>query len=227
MNLDDYSMIKVTRIVFISLLLISIFLLTRNPDIELQDLTPSKFKEYLLSYGIIKASIMYVVIYSLSIRPFTPVPPTLYTPAGGFTFGPVLGTLLTIAWAPFNASITFMIARLHGKGYVEKILKGRLMKANERLTESGFRTLLIVRSSPIGPPFDLVSYASGVLNVPFWSHFFATLIGIIPATAVYSYFGGTITRGGFLVILGLFLTAIFSVLLPRLIKRKGLIYKQS
>jgi uncharacterized membrane protein YdjX (TVP38/TMEM64 family) len=65
----------------------------------------------------------------------------------------------------------------------------------------------------------LVSYAAGVLKVPFWNHFFATMIGIIPATAIYSYFGGSITKGGFFIILGFFLIVVFSVLVPWILKR--------
>lgn len=224
--IDENIMKKVTRLVFFILILILVFLVIRNSGIEFQDLTPLKIKNYLLSYGIVKASVIYVVIYTLSIRPFVPVPPTLYTIVGGFTFGPVLGTLLTVAGATFNASISFMIARLMGKNYVERLLKGRLRRVNEKLTDSGFKTLLIIRSSPVGPPFDLVSYASGVLKIPFRSHFLATLIGIIPATAVYSYFGGSITKGGFFIILGFFLIVIFSVLIPWLLRRRRAADKQ-
>jgi uncharacterized membrane protein YdjX (TVP38/TMEM64 family) len=65
----------------------------------------------------------------------------------------------------------------------------------------------------------LVSYASGVLKVSFWNHFFATLIGIIPATAVYSYFGGSITKGGFVIIIGFFLIIVFSILIPWLVRK--------
>lgn len=210
---------KVTILVFLSLIIISIYLAIKGLHIEYQDVTPLKIKEYLLSFGIFKASIIYLAIYTLSIRPFIPVPPTLYTLAGGFTFGPVLGTILTVTGATLNASISFAIARLLGKEYVDRILKGKLDKANEKLSESGFKALLLIRSSPIGPPFDIVSYAAGVLKVPFWNHFFATMIGIIPATAVYSYFGGSITKGGFFIILGFFLIVVFSVLVPWMLKR--------
>ena len=210
---------KVTILALLFLISITVYLAIKGRYVEFQDLSPIKIKEYLLSFGTFKASLIYLAIYTFSIRPFIPVPPTLYTLAGGFTFGPMLGTILTVTGATFNASISFMIARLLGKGYVDRILRGKLDKANEKLSESGFKALLIVRSSPIGPPFDLVSYAAGVLKVPFWNHSFATIIGIIPATAIYSYFGGSITKGGFFIILGFFLIVVFSVLVPWILKR--------
>ncbi len=210
---------KVTVLALLLLISIMVYFAIKGQYTEFQDLTPIKIKEYLLSFGTFKASLIYLAMYTFSIRPFIPVPPTLYTLAGGFTFGPVLGTILTVTGATLNASISFMIARLLGKGYVDRILRGKLDKANEKLSEGGFKALLIVRSSPIGPPFDLVSYAAGVLKVPFWNHFFATMIGIIPATAIYSYFGGSITKGGFFIILGFFLIVVFSVLVPWILKR--------
>lgn len=211
---------KVTRLALLSLILVSVFLVIRGSGIKFEDLTPLEIKGYLLGFGLIKAALIYLFIYTFSIRPFIPVPPTLYTLAGGFTFGPILGTILTVTGATLNASVSFIIARLLGKDFVERILKGKLDSINEKLADSGFKTLLVIRSSPVGPPFDLVSYAAGVLKVSFWSHFFATLIGIIPATSVYSYFGGSITKGGFYILIGFFLVVAFSILTPWLIKRQ-------
>ena len=218
--IDEKNKGKVARLAFLSLILVLVFLAIRASGIKFQDLTPLEIKEYLLGYGTIKAALIYFAIYTLSIRPFIPVPPTLYTIAGGFTFGPILGTILTVCAATFNASISFMIARLLGKDFVGKVLKGKLDTLNDKLADSGFKTLLVIRSSPIGPPFDLVSYAAGVLRVSFWGHFFATMIGIIPATSVYSYFGGSITKGGFYILIGFFLVVVFSILIPWIIRKQ-------
>lgn len=210
---------KVTILALLLLISITIYFAFTGSYVDFPKLNPLEIKEYLLSFGTFKASLIYLAMYTFSIRPFIPVPPTLYTLAGGFTFGPVLGTILTVTGATLNASISFMIARLLGKGYVDRIFRGKLDKANEKLSESGFKALLIVRSSPVGPPFDLVSYTAGVLKIPFWNHFFATMIGIIPATAIYSYFGGSITKGGIFIILGFFLIVVFSVVVPWILKR--------
>jgi uncharacterized membrane protein YdjX (TVP38/TMEM64 family) len=219
-KIDERNKRKVTRLALLSLIPVSVFLAIRGSGIKFQNLTPLEIKGYLLSFGLIKAALIYFFIYTFSIRPFVPVPPTLYTLAGGFTFGPLLGTILTVTGATLNASISFMIARLLGKDFVEIILKGKLDSINGKLADSGFKTLLVIRSSPLGPPFDLVSYTAGILKVSFWSHFFATLIGIIPATSIYSYFGGSITKGGFYILIGFFLVVVFSILIPWLMKRQ-------
>lgn len=218
--LSGISRNKVVRIAAVVLILVAVFFIIRASGINIGSLTPAKLKEFLLSFGMVKGAIIYLLIYTFSIRPFIPIPPTLYTFAGGFTFGFVWGTVLTVIGATLNASICFMLARLLGKNFVDKISKGKFEKLNEKLKNTGFKTLLVIRTSPVGPPFDLVSYASGVLKIPFWSHFVATLIGIIPATAVYSYFGGSITKGGFAILIGFFLIVVVAVVVPWYLKRR-------
>jgi uncharacterized membrane protein YdjX (TVP38/TMEM64 family) len=219
-TLTDMGKKRLLQIFGLVLILVAIFFLVRASDIRLEDLTPNRIREFLLSLGMMKGAIIYLIIYIFSIRPFIPVPPTLYTLAGGFTFGPIWGTVLTVTGATLNASLCFLIARVLGRDFVERVSSGKFEKLNKKLANSGFRALLVIRSSPVGPPFDLVSYASGVLRIPFWSHFFATLIGIIPATAVYSYFGGSITKGGFAILIGFFLIVVVSILVPWYLKRR-------
>ncbi|MBF8302717.1 MAG: associated Golgi family protein [Candidatus Dadabacteria bacterium] len=212
---------KLLMIIGLAVILVAAVFLVRESGIEFKNLTPSKIREYLLSFGMVKGALVYLAIYTFSIRPFVPIPPTLYTFAGGFTFGPIWGTVLTVTGATLNASLCFLIARALGKDFVEKISKGKFGKLNERLRDSGFKTLLLIRTSPVGPPFDLVSYASGVLRIPFWSHFVATMVGVIPAVAVYSYFGGSITKGGLTILIAFFLVVVISILVPWYIKRRN------
>ena len=212
---------KLLMIIGLAVILVAAVFLVRESGIGFKNLTPSRIREYLLSFGMVKGALVYLAIYTFSIRPFVPIPPTLYTFAGGFTFGPIWGTVLTVTGATLNASLCFLIARALGKDFVEKISKGKFGKLNERLRDSGFKTLLLIRTSPVGPPFDLVSYASGVLRIPFWSHFVATMVGVIPAVAVYSYFGGSITKGGLTILIAFFLVVVISILVPWYIKRRN------
>jgi len=219
-RLDEINKKRILQILILVLIVLTVFLLLRVFDIRFKDLTASNLRDFLLSFGFVKGAILYIVIYTFSLRPFIPIPPTLYTLAGGFTFGPVWGTILTVTGATLNASVSFLLARSLGKDFVDRISRGKLDRINEILKENSFKSLLIIRTSPIGPPFDLVSYASGVLRVSFWNYFFATLIGIIPATAVYSYFGGSINKGGWAILVGFFLVAVIAVILPWFLKRR-------
>lgn len=210
----------ITKILVIVLILAALIVTVRLSGLNFDNLSPKKIKEFLLSFGVAKGAVIYLAIYIFSIRPFIPIPPTLYTLAGGFTFGFFLGTVLTVTGATLNASICFLLARFLGKDFVDRVSRGKFDRLNERLKDSGFKTLLLIRTSPIGPPFDLVSYVSGVLKVPFWHHFLATMIGIIPATAVYSYFGGSITKGGWAILIGFFLVVVVAVIVPWLLRKR-------
>lgn len=43
--------------------------------------------------------------------------------------------------------------------------------------------------------FDIVSYAAGLTSMSFWSFFWATGLGQLPATIIYSYIGEMLTGG--------------------------------
>jgi uncharacterized membrane protein YdjX (TVP38/TMEM64 family) len=205
----------------VTVVLTLLFLFFKLGEFEFSAITPLKIREYLLSLGKVRSAFLYVLIYTFSIRPFVPVPPTVYTIAGGFVFGFFWGTVLTVIGATLNASICFYIARLLGRGFVERLFKGKLNRVDEVLTRNGFKALLLIRTSPFGPPFDVVSYVSGVLKVPFKGYVLATALGIVPATSVYSYFGGAITKKGVAVMFAFFMVVALSILLPWFIRRKG------
>jgi Uncharacterized conserved protein len=52
----------------------------------------------------------------------------------------------------------------------------------------GAKIVLLTRLSPIFP-FNLLNYAFGVTQVSFKDYFFASWIGMIPATVMYVYIG--------------------------------------
>src|SRR3972149_1610991 len=95
---------KLLMIIGLAVILVAAVFLVRESGIEFENLTPSKIREYLLSFGMVKGALVYLAIYAFSIRPFVPIPPTLYTFVGGFTFGPIWGTVLTVTGATLNAS---------------------------------------------------------------------------------------------------------------------------
>ncbi len=182
-------------------------------------LSPGSLRVFLLHWGFWKGAILFVAIYTFSIRPFVPIPPTLYTLTGGLAFGPLWGTALTIFGATANASITFFIGRYLGMDWVKSKLHGRWKEGQEKLTGAGFTTIFLIRLSPIGPPFDLVSYAAGVLGVKFPDYALGTLLGIIPAVAAYSYFGGSLSKGALGILAAVFGIIFLSLVLPWLWKR--------
>jgi uncharacterized membrane protein YdjX (TVP38/TMEM64 family) len=215
--------------VLLFLLAVAVAFLLRDSGFQLQE---EEFRTLLLQFGIAKGVLLFMGIYTLSIRPFVPVPPTFLTFVGGFTFAPILGLLPTILFtavaATLNASLTLLLARRLGREFVRKLLEGkRLQEVDRRLGEEGFLAVLLVRLSPVGPPYDLVSYTAGVSSVGFWPHFFGTFLAILPGVFIWVNFGEKVAMLGggvepgeyFPILLAAFLLVAFVVVVPRAVRR--------
>jgi uncharacterized membrane protein YdjX (TVP38/TMEM64 family) len=160
-------------------------------------LKPEKIHAYLKSVEPFRAAILFVAIYGFSLRPFIPIPPTAYTVIGGLIFGVWLGTLLTVIGATINAAITYAVAFILGEGKFQTWLnkRQRMNKLLEKIRKAGFKTIFLIRLSPVGPPYDLVSFASGFAQIPFIPYLSGTLLGIIPATTLLCYLGERASTG--------------------------------
>ncbi len=75
----------------------------------------------------------------------------------------------------------------------------------------GKHTILIARLLPF-VSFDIVSYAAGLTSMSFWTFLWATGLGQLPATFIYSYAGGMLTGGAKTFVIGLLILFAFSVL---------------
>ena len=115
------------------------------------------------------------------------------TLAGGFLFGPYLGTLLSVLAATTGACVLFMIAK-SALGDPLRDRARRAVKAGAfRRIEAGFQEnalsyLLFLRLVPIFP-FFVVNLVPAFLGVRSRIYLLGTLIGIIPGTLIYSVVG--------------------------------------
>jgi uncharacterized membrane protein YdjX (TVP38/TMEM64 family) len=118
---------------------------------------------------------------------------SLLTLAGGFLFGPYLGTLLSMIAATAGAFVLFAIAK-SALGDPLRARAHRAVKAGAfRRIEAGFQEnalsyMLFLRLVPIFP-FFVVNLVPAFLGVRPRIYLLGTLIGIIPGTLVYSFCG--------------------------------------
>lgn len=174
-----------TLFVLIGLLIILASLLYLNHNVF--DFQPEKIRKWIVSLGVI-APFIYIVLYS--VRPFILFPASILSLAGGLAFGPIYGTLLTIAGASLGAYFALMLSRKIGGSWIEKKSGRRIEKVKKILEKNGFIVVLLLRLIPLFP-FDLISYIAGLSKVK-TSHFvLATVIGIIPGTFAYNFLGAS------------------------------------
>ena len=116
----------------------------------------------------------------------------LLSVAGGFLFGPWLGTVCAVVGATMGASAVFLIARSALGDSLRHGLEGRAGPALTAM-EQGFREnalsyLLMLRLIPLFP-FFVVNLVPAFLGMPFGSYVLGTFIGIIPGAFVFVFAG--------------------------------------
>ena len=122
------------------------------------------------------------------------LPATPLTLAGGALFGPWWGTALNWLAATIGATGAYLLARLLGRDAVQSLLGARADLLAPFVGASAFAGMLRLRLLPL-VPFNALNFgagAAGVRPAPFVA---ATAIGIVPGTAVYTYFADALLAG--------------------------------
>lgn len=144
-------------------------------------------REYILSFGIWAPIVSFFLMIFQSV--VAPLPAFVLTFANAGIFGWVKGAMLSWTSAMAGAAVCYGIARLYGRGVVEKMTTRKALKEVDIFFERyGKWAVLIARLLPF-ISFDIVSYAAGLTALGFWEFFWATGLGQLPATLVYSYVG--------------------------------------
>ncbi len=129
----------------------------------------------------------YVVAYILVVTLSLPGG-VVMTLAGGLLFGAWLGTALTVVGATIGACLLFLAARSALAPLAAGRAAGLLDRLRPGLERDGFFYLLTLRLIPV-VPFWLANLAPALVGMPFRAYAAATLLGIIPGTAVFSGIG--------------------------------------
>lgn len=126
------------------------------------------------------------------------VPGTIPTLAAGFVFGLPLGVALVSAGSVLGAACAFLVGRFLARDWIRLRIASwpRFAALDHAVSRDGFIIVLLTRLSPLFP-FNLLNYSLGITGVRFRDYFFASWIGMLPATVLYVYIGtlaGSITE---------------------------------
>ena len=156
-----------------------------------QNVDVADVKTYLLSFGIWAPIVSFLLMIFQSV--VAPLPAFLITFANAGLFGWIPGAILSWSSAMAGAALCFFIAKYFGREVVEKLTsKAALNSVDGFFNRYGKYAILIARLLPF-ISFDIVSYAAGLTSMKFWPFFWATGLGQLPATLIYSYVGGMLT----------------------------------
>ncbi len=169
-----------------SLTLIGVLFYAVRPLVDL-----GAFEAYLGTHEK-EAPLFYIAFYAIATVLF--VPGTPLTLIGGALFGPVFGTLYTVLGASLGACGLFLATRYLRTFFTfrsDGALVERVRVYDEKLRQHGFVTVLFLRLVPLFP-FNGVNAALGLTSVSFRAYALATVIGIVPGTFAYTYFGDSL-----------------------------------
>jgi len=135
----------------------------------------------------------FVLAYAL-LQPFG-VPGTVFIVAAPLIWPWQTAFGLSLVGTMAASVIGFSFARFMARDFVAARIPARFRKYDEALKRNAFRTVFLLRLI-FWMPQVLHSFL-GVSKVPFWTHFWASLLGYVPPLFLISFFGAEmIDRNG-------------------------------
>jgi uncharacterized membrane protein YdjX (TVP38/TMEM64 family) len=142
---------------------------------------------------LILALVVFIAVYALATAISIPGG-LILTLAGGFLFGTWLGGAATVIGATIGAVAVFYAVRTSFGESLRRRAEasgGRLKTIIDGVAAGAFGYILTLRLIPV-MPFWFVNVAAGLAHAPTGAYTLATLIGILPATFIYSGIGAGI-----------------------------------
>ena len=204
MILKSSAWIKIAIILF----LICVYIFIKPVQISVKQIIfilstvdVTALKGYILSFGIYAPIVSFFLMVFQSI--IAPLPAFVITFANAALFGWIKGAILSWSSAMCGAALCYWIARFYGRTVVESLTNRFALEEIDRFFERyGKYAILAARLLPF-ISFDIVSYAAGLTSMGFWEFFWATGLGQLPATIIYSYVGGLLAGSTRMFVLGL------------------------
>ncbi|PYZ95093.1 TVP38/TMEM64 family protein [Salipaludibacillus keqinensis] len=186
------------------------------------DLHPEQIQFAVLSFGI-WAPLIFILIFSL--RPFVLFPASILAIAGGLSFGPILGPIVTYIGSLAGAILSFFLIRKLGTNFQQKKWRGRGELIQKKIEENGFFYVMALRIIPV-INFDFVTYLSALSRIPFKRYLLATMVGVIPGTLAFNFLGASFVElnATMLIITGAMFLIAFSipVMIRKIMKKKNM-----
>ncbi len=145
---------------------------------------------------------------------------SIFTIIAGLLFGVIPGVFYAIIASIIGSSILFLSARYLIGDWIQERYKDRLDVINNDIAWYGYYYLSIIRLVAL-LPFSLVTILSSLTLLPFGIFMRSTLLGMIPMSLLYTFFGSQLAhvQSGEDIVSGSLLFIIIKIIiLPLLIK---------
>ena len=146
-----------------------------------------KFLENMVQDNLLLAVLIYTVLTIVSCVVLA-LPGVTFAIVAGLIFGPVLGTVLCSVSTTLGAMLAFVVGRFFLKDSVKPMaMKNKYLK-KWLFDESGNNELFVLMITRLVPifPYNLQNFAYGVTDIKFSTYSIASLIFMLPGTAMYT-----------------------------------------
>ncbi len=193
-NIFDFSQLDKKTIlyivIFIFLIVISIALLYYNYFVDktfIYTLVAEWFVNPIHELGFIGIFLFIAVMAIQGL--LVPIPSEIVLLATGMIWGWALGGFLGIIGSMSAALLCFYVSRKGGRPLVKKFVgENAINMADELIQKHGIKVIIISRLIPF-ISFDVISYASGLVDIDVKKYSIGTLIGSIFRAFFYSIWG--------------------------------------
>lgn len=118
--------------------------------------------------------------------------------AGGYAFGPVLGTSLFFAGSVFGSLLVFSLVRKYGRPLVELFFSDKDIKIVKFLENPRKRDILFIILFIIpGSPKDLLCYVAGLTPMKMWFFILVATFGRLPAVIASAISGSALGESNY------------------------------
>jgi uncharacterized membrane protein YdjX (TVP38/TMEM64 family) len=154
---------------------VQIFDLTLDFDAE-------PFQEWVDGWGVF-GPIVYILVLAGSVL-FAPIPNVPIFIAAGLAWGPVLGTVYSMAGMMLGSTAAFWVSRRLGRGWLPRLIGRSTADRLDDLAERmGGRVVFWARMLPV-VNFDFISFLAGLTAIPFGTFFVYSFLGMLLPTTV-------------------------------------------
>lgn len=133
---------------------------------------------------------IYVGIYIVAVVLSVPGG-SLLTVIGGILFGGIVGGLITTVAASIGSIMVFLVARTALAGWVSRRAEKmgpRVASFTEGFRTNAFYVIVVLRLIPV-MPYWASNALPGLFGVKLWVFGAATLVGLLPWTVSFAFFG--------------------------------------
>jgi phosphatidylserine/phosphatidylglycerophosphate/cardiolipin synthase-like enzyme/membrane protein DedA with SNARE-associated domain len=134
-----------------------------------------------------------LVIAIFSLAGLLAFPVTLLIVTTALAFGPLWGSVYSIAGAMLSALMGYGVGHHLGRKSVQKLAGGSINRLSRRLAKHGMLAIITVRIIPVAP-FTVINLVAGASHIKTRDYLLGTLVGMLPGILGITVFADSLVR---------------------------------